>query len=51
MGVRRPDADTQEESVLMRWRRATTIGLTAFALLALAQPASAVTYVGLDDLT
>jgi hypothetical protein len=35
----------------MRWCRAATIGLTAFALLALAQPASAVTYVGLDDLT
>jgi hypothetical protein len=35
----------------MRWRRAATIGLTAFALLALAQPASAVTYVGIDDLT
>jgi hypothetical protein len=35
----------------MRWRRAATIGLTAVALLALAQPASAVTYVGLHDLT
>jgi hypothetical protein len=35
----------------MRWRRAAKIGLTAFALLALAQPASAVTYVGIDDLT
>ena len=35
----------------MRWRRAATIGLTAAALLALAQPASAVTYVGLHDLT
>jgi hypothetical protein len=35
----------------MRWRRAATIGLTAFALLALARPATAVTYVGLHDLT
>jgi hypothetical protein len=35
----------------MRWRRAATIGLTAFALLVLAQPATAVTYVGLHDLT
>ena len=35
----------------MRWRRPATIGLTAFALLALAQPATAVTYVGLHDLT
>jgi hypothetical protein len=35
----------------MRWRRAATIGLTAFALLMLAQPAGAVTYVGLHDLT
>jgi hypothetical protein len=35
----------------MRWRRAATIGLTAFALLAVAQPARAVTYVGLHDLT
>ena len=35
----------------MRWRRAATIGLTALALLVLAQPASAVTYVGLHDLT
>ena len=35
----------------MRWRRAATIGLTAVALLALARPASAVTYVGLHDLT
>jgi hypothetical protein len=35
----------------MRWRRAATIGLTAVALLALAQPASGVTYVGLHDLT
>jgi hypothetical protein len=35
----------------MRWRRAATIGLTAFALLAAAAPATAVTYVGLHDLT
>ena len=35
----------------MRWRPAATIGLTAFALLALARPAAAVTYVGLHDLT
>ena len=35
----------------MRWRRAATVGLTAFALLAAAQPAGAVTYVGLHDLT
>ena len=35
----------------MLWRRAATIGLTAFVLLAVAQPASAVTYVGLHDLT
>jgi hypothetical protein len=35
----------------MRWRRAATIGLSAFALLVLAQPATAVTYVGLHDLT
>ena len=35
----------------MRWRRAATIGLAAFALLALARPAGAVTYVGLHDLT
>jgi hypothetical protein len=35
----------------MRWRRAATIGLTAFALLLAAQPATAVTYVGLHDLT
>lgn len=35
----------------MRWRRAATIGLTALALLALARPAAAVTYVGLHDLT
>ena len=35
----------------MRWRRAATVGLTAFALLVAAQPAGAVTYVGLHDLT
>ena len=35
----------------MRWRRAATVGLTAFALLVLARPAGAVTYVGLHDLT
>jgi hypothetical protein len=35
----------------MLWRRAATVGLTAFALLILAKPASAVTYVGLHDLT
>jgi hypothetical protein len=35
----------------MRWRRAATIGLIAFALLILARPATAVTYVGLHDLT
>jgi hypothetical protein len=35
----------------MRWRRAATVGLTAFALLAVARPAAAVTYVGLHDLT
>jgi hypothetical protein len=35
----------------MRWRRAATVGLTAFALLLAAQPAGAVTYVGLHDLT
>jgi hypothetical protein len=35
----------------MRWRRAATVGVTAFALLALARPAGAVTYVGLHDLT
>ncbi|HYN19112.1 MAG TPA: hypothetical protein VEY96_13645 [Actinomycetes bacterium] len=35
----------------MRWRRAATVGLIAFALLALASPATAVTYVGLHDLT
>jgi hypothetical protein len=35
----------------MRWRRAATIGMTAFALLVLARPAGAMTYVGLHDLT
>ena len=35
----------------MRWRRAATVGLTAFALLLAVQPAGAVTYVGLHDLT
>jgi hypothetical protein len=35
----------------MRWRRAATIGTTAFALLLLARPAGAMTYVGLHDLT
>jgi hypothetical protein len=35
----------------MWWRRAATVGLTAFALLLAAQPAGAVTYVGLHDLT
>ena len=35
----------------MRWRRAATIGLTALALMALAPAASAITYVGLHDLT
>ena len=35
----------------MLWRRAATVGLTALALLAAAQPAGAVTYVGLHDLT
>lgn len=35
----------------MRWRRAATIGLVGVALLALARPAAAVTYVGLHDLT
>ena len=35
----------------MRWRRAATVGITAFALLVIAQPAGAVTYVGLHDLT
>jgi hypothetical protein len=35
----------------MRWRRAATVGMTAFALLVIARPAGAVTYVGLHDLT
>ena len=35
----------------MRWRRAATIGLSALALMTLAPAASAVTYVGLHDLT
>jgi hypothetical protein len=35
----------------MLWRRAATVGLIALALLAAAQPAGAVTYVGLHDLT
>jgi hypothetical protein len=35
----------------MLWRRAATIGLVCFALLAVARPAAAVTYVGLHDLT
>jgi hypothetical protein len=35
----------------MRWRRAATVGMTAFALLLIARPAGAVTYVGLHDLT
>jgi hypothetical protein len=35
----------------MRWRRSATIGLTALALLAVAGPGSAVTYIGLHDLT
>jgi hypothetical protein len=35
----------------MRWRRSATMGLAALALLLAAQPASAVTYVGLHDLT
>src|ERR687890_2559634 len=35
----------------MRWRQAATMGITAFALLAIARPAGAVTYVGLHDLT
>jgi hypothetical protein len=42
---------TLEERVLMLWRRAATIGLTAVVLVAVAQPASAVTYVDLHDLT
>jgi hypothetical protein len=35
----------------MRWRQAATVGMTAFALLAIARPAGAATYVGLHDLT
>lgn len=35
----------------MLWRRAATVGLSALALLLAAQPAGAVTYVGLHDLT
>jgi hypothetical protein len=35
----------------MRWRLAATIGLAAFALLAVARPAAGVTYIGLHDLT
>src|SRR3712207_3509429 len=35
----------------MLWRRAATVGLTALALLVAAQPAGAVTYVGLHYLT
>ena len=35
----------------MPWRRAATIGLVTVALLALARPAAAVTYVGIHDLT
>ena len=35
----------------MRWRRAATIGLTTLALMTVAPAASAVTYVGLHDLT
>ena len=35
----------------MQWRRAATIGLVTVALLALARPAAAVTYVGIHDLT
>ena len=35
----------------MRWRRAATAGMTAVALLMIARPAGAVTYVGLHDLT
>jgi hypothetical protein len=35
----------------MRWRRAATVGMTVLALLAIARPAGAVTYVGLHDLT
>jgi hypothetical protein len=35
----------------MRWRRAATVGLTAFALLGTARPAAGATYIGLHDLT
>jgi hypothetical protein len=35
----------------MRWRRAATIGLTALALVVVARPAGAMTYVGLHELT
>ena len=35
----------------MRWRRAATIVLTALALVVVARPAGAMTYVGLHDLT
>jgi hypothetical protein len=35
----------------MLWRRGATVGLTALALLVAAQPAGAVTYVGLHGLT
>ena len=35
----------------MRWRQAATVAMTALALLAIARPAGAVTYVGLHDLT
>jgi hypothetical protein len=35
----------------MRWRRAATIGVAVFALLTVAGPAGAVTYVGLHDLS
>jgi hypothetical protein len=49
IGVRR--TPTEEERVPMRWRRAATIGLVTVALLALARPAAAVTYIGLHDLT
>jgi hypothetical protein len=45
------DADRTEEPVLMLWRRAATIGLTVFVLVAVALPVHAVTYVGLHDLT
>jgi hypothetical protein len=35
----------------MRWRRAATITVTGLTFLALARPATGVTYVGLHDLT